>query len=168
MGLFMPVRNIFQPLIAAIYPLPKIASCRHPAGIRSGRDVQIRHRCDRRVFPHGDQRHGGRDQHPEHLFRRSEEPQGVALEDLCHGRVSRGARGIFVGLRSASGPRSFFLVAAEFVGANEGIGYRLWWSWTVFWVNNMYVGFAVIAVLGFLLNFIVDYCERRWLPWQGR
>ena len=25
MGLFMPVRNIFQPLIAAIYPLPKIA-----------------------------------------------------------------------------------------------------------------------------------------------
>jgi ABC-type nitrate/sulfonate/bicarbonate transport system permease component len=32
----------------------------------------------------------------------------------------------------------------------------------------MYVGFAVIAVLGFLLNFIVDYCERRWLPWQGR
>ena len=37
------------------------------------------------------------------------------------------------------------LVAAEFVGADSGIGYRIWWSWSVFWVETMYVGFAVIA-----------------------
>ena len=52
--------------------------------------------------------------------------------------------------------------------ANEGIGYRVWWSWSVFWVDTMYVGFAVIATLGFLLTYCVDYLERRALPWQGK
>ncbi len=57
--------------------------------------------------------------------------------------------GIFTGLRICVGTALLLLVAAEFVGASEGIGYRVWWAWSVFWVDTMYVGFAVIATLGF-------------------
>jgi len=76
--------------------------------------------------------------------------------------------GIFTGLRICVGTALLLLVAAEFVGANEGIGYRVWWAWSVFWVKTMYVGFAVIALLGFALTYAVEYLERRFLPWQGR
>jgi len=76
--------------------------------------------------------------------------------------------GIFTGLRICVGTALLLLVAAEFVGADEGIGYRIWWSWSVFWVKNMYVGFAVIALIGFSLTYLVDALERRVVPWQGR
>jgi ABC-type nitrate/sulfonate/bicarbonate transport system permease component len=32
----------------------------------------------------------------------------------------------------------------------------------------MYVGFAVIALLGFLSAYFVDWLERKFLPWQRR
>jgi NitT/TauT family transport system permease protein len=76
--------------------------------------------------------------------------------------------GIFTGLRICMGVALLLLVAAEFVGANEGLGFRIWWSWSVFWVVPMYVGFVVVALLGFLSAKFVDSLERRFLPWQRR
>jgi NitT/TauT family transport system permease protein len=76
--------------------------------------------------------------------------------------------GIFTGLRICASVALLLLVASEFVGADEGIGYRIWWAWSVFWVKSMYVGFAVIATLGFILAYSVDYLSRRFIPWQGK
>ncbi len=74
--------------------------------------------------------------------------------------------GIFTGLRLATGVALILLVSAEFVGASEGIGYRIWWSWTVFWVEQMYVGLVIIALLGFGFASLVGVCERTFLPWR--
>lgn len=74
--------------------------------------------------------------------------------------------GVFTGLRLATGVALILLVSAEFVGANEGIGFRIWWSWTVFWVEQMYVGLVLVALLGFTFSSLVGLCERTFLPWR--
>ena len=69
-------------------------------------------------------------------------------------------------MRLATGVALLLLVSAEFVGANEGLGYRIWWSWTVFWVDTMYVGLMEIALLGFVSAYLVDRLEKALLPWR--
>ena len=76
--------------------------------------------------------------------------------------------GVFTGLRLATGVALILLVSAEFVGANEGLGFRIWWAWTVFWVEQMYVGLVIIALLGFGFSTFVGYLERSFLPWRRK
>jgi len=169
MGLFTPARTIFQPLVAAIYPLPKIALLPLILLIFGLGELSKYVIVAIGVF----------------FLMAINAMAGVLNVPAIYFDVARNLKasrwkiyftvalpgalpGIFTGLRICVGTALLLLVAAEFVGANEGIGYRIWWSWSVFWVNSMYVGFAVIALLGFLLTTLVDYCERWCLPWQGR
>jgi ABC-type nitrate/sulfonate/bicarbonate transport system permease component len=169
MGLFMPVRNIFQPLIAAIYPLPKIALLPLILLVFGlGEMSKYVIVAIGVFFLMAINAMAGVINIPSIYFDVPKNLKASRWKIYATVAFPGALAGIFVGLRICVGTALLLLVAAEFVGADEGIGFRLWWSWTVFWVNNMYVGFAVIAVLGFLLNFIVDYCERRWLPWQGQ
>ncbi len=167
MGMFKPVRNLFQPLIASLYPLPKISIL--PLILL--------------VFGLGEMSKyvvvaigvffimvintmGGVLGIPKIFFdvpRNLKAPRWrVYLSVALPGALP----GIFTGCRLAAGVALLLLVSAEFVGADSGIGYRIWWSWTVFWVENMYVGLAVIAILGYLLSVLVDALERAFLPWR--
>jgi NitT/TauT family transport system permease protein len=169
MGLFAPVRTVFRPLIAALYPLPKIAllplillifglgeaskyvivsigvfflmAINSMAGVLNVPQI---------YFDVANNLKASR----WHIYRT------VALPGALPG--------IFTGLRICASVALLLLVASEFVGADEGIGYRIWWAWSVFWVKSMYVGFAVIATLGFILAYSVDYLSRRFIPWQGK
>jgi NitT/TauT family transport system permease protein len=169
MGLFRPARAIFQPLIAAIYPLPKIALLPLILLIFGLGEMSKYVIVAIGVF----------------FLMAINSMAGVMNVPSIYFDVARNLKasrwkmyftvalpgampGIFTGLRICVGTALLLLVAAEFVGANEGIGYRVWWAWSVFWVKTMYVGFAVIALLGFALTYAVEYLERRFLPWQGR
>ncbi len=169
MGLFRPVREIFQPLVAALYPLPKIAILPLILLIFGIGELSKYVIVAIGVF----------------FLMTINTFAGVANIPPIYFDVARNLRasrwniyltvalpgalpGIFTGLRVCMGVALLLLVAAEFVGAEEGIGYRIWWAWSVFWVTNMYVGFAVIALLGFLSAYFVDWLERKFLPWQRR
>ena len=69
---------------------------------------------------------------------------------------------IVAGVRLCLGVSLLVLVSAEFVGAKEGIGFLVWNSWQVFHIEAMFVGIAVIGVLGWLFFAIVDELERRF------
>jgi NitT/TauT family transport system permease protein len=167
MGLFVPVRKIFQPLIAALYPLPKIALLPLILLIFGLGEMSKYVIVAIGVF----------------FLMTINTLAGVMnvpqiyLDVATNLKASRwkiyftvalpGALpGIFTGLRICVGTALLLLVAAEFVGANEGIGYRIWWSWSVFWVKNMYVGLVVVALFGFVLTYAVDFLGRWLLPWQ--
>jgi len=167
MGLFKPVRDFLQPLVAGLYPLPKIAILpllllifglgemskyvtvaigvffimviNTSAGVLNIRPI---------YFDVARSLHASRWQ----------TYATVALPGALPG--------IFTGIRLATGVALLLLVSAEFVGANEGLGYRIWWSWTVFWVDVMYVGLLEIAFLGFVSAYLVDMLERELLPWR--
>jgi len=74
---------------------------------------------------------------------------------------------IFAGVRLAWGVSLLVIVAAEFVGAKNGIGYLIWQSWQTFSVEAMYVGLIVISILGYVSSLILDELERILIPWKS-
>jgi NitT/TauT family transport system permease protein len=73
---------------------------------------------------------------------------------------------IFVGMRLGIGVALIVIVAAEFVAARSGIGFLIWSSWEVMRVENMFVGIIVITVLGVLTTFALREIERWAIPWR--
>ena len=169
MGLFRPVRVIFQPLVAALYPLPKIAIL--PLILLMFGIGELSKYVIVAIgvfFLMTINTFAGVMNIPPILFDVARNLRASRLKIYLTVALPGALPGIFTGLRLCMGVALLLLVAAEFVGAEEGVGYRIWWAWSVFWVTNMYVGLAVIAVLGFLSAYFVDYLERKFLPWQRR
>lgn len=75
---------------------------------------------------------------------------------------------IFAGLRIAMGVSLVVLVGAEFVASNTrtGIGYLIWSSWETLVVEKMFVGIIVITVLGVISTFLLHELERLLIPWR--
>jgi len=73
---------------------------------------------------------------------------------------------IFTGIKLAAGVALLIIVAAEFVGAKTGIGYLIWQSWQTFSVETMYVGLVVISMLGYLVSLGLDELEHVLIPWR--
>lgn len=73
---------------------------------------------------------------------------------------------IFTGLKLAIGYSLVIVVAAEFSGANKGIGYLIWQSWETFSIHAMYAAIFVIGLLGFLFAYSIDWLERKIVPWH--
>ncbi len=74
---------------------------------------------------------------------------------------------IFAGLKLAIGYSLVIVVAAEFSGADAGIGYLIWQSWETFAIKSMYAGVFVIAILGALFSYSLEWLERRIIRWRG-
>lgn len=75
---------------------------------------------------------------------------------------------MFVGLKLAIGYSLVIVVAAEFSGADAGLGYLIWQSWETFSIKSMYAGIFVLGALGFVFSFLLDVLERRLIPWQQK
>ena len=75
---------------------------------------------------------------------------------------------IFTGLKLAIGYSLVIVVAAEFSGADAGIGYLIWQSWETFSLKAMYAGIFVIGAMGFLFSLSLEYLERRFIPWRNK
>jgi len=73
---------------------------------------------------------------------------------------------IFTGLRLAWGTALLLIVAAEFISAKSGIGYLIWNAWQTFAVEEMYVGLITISALGLVSFALFDLLERRLIPWR--
>ncbi len=74
---------------------------------------------------------------------------------------------IFAGLRISMGVSLVVLIGAEFVTSRSGIGYLIWTSWETLVVENMFVGIIVITVLGVVSTFFLHECERILIPWRN-
>ena len=58
------------------------------------------------------------------------------------------------------------LIAAEFVGAETGIGAMIRRAGQQFAVDQMYAGLVLTGVLGLLINLVFRVLEPVLLPWQ--
>lgn len=74
---------------------------------------------------------------------------------------------VFTGLRLAAGTSFIIIAAAEFLGARNGVGWMIWMSWQTFAVGKMYVGIVVLALLGYLASQAIDWIEKRVVPWAA-
>ncbi len=75
---------------------------------------------------------------------------------------------IFSGLKLAIGYSLVVMVAAEFTGADAGVGYRIWQSWETFSIKSMYANLFIIALLGISCTYALELLERMLVPWACR
>ena len=73
---------------------------------------------------------------------------------------------IFAGLRISLGVSLVVLVGAEFLASNSGIGYLIWSSWELLLVDRMFVGIIVITILGVASTALLRECENYLIPWR--
>lgn len=73
---------------------------------------------------------------------------------------------IFTGLRLGLGLALIVVVAAEFIAAEEGLGWLIVNSWQILRVERMYCGFIAIGVIGWVTTFGLESLGDRLMPWQ--
>ncbi|MEM7142638.1 MAG: ABC transporter permease [Actinomycetota bacterium] len=75
---------------------------------------------------------------------------------------------LFTGFRVALGVCWGTLVAAELVGAPDGLGAMIFAARPFFRLDVVVVGIIVIAVLGVAMDVILRFLEARLIPWRGK
>lgn len=75
---------------------------------------------------------------------------------------------VFTGLRITAPIALVVVIATEFVAANDGLGYLIWNSWTLFQPPKMYVGLVCSALVGAIFTGIVVGASWLALPWTRR
>jgi ABC-type nitrate/sulfonate/bicarbonate transport system permease component len=167
MGLFGPIRALIQPLVDATFPIPKVSLLplfimifgigeeskyaiiataviylvliNTVSGVRN---------IDRIYIDVGKNFHASR------LMMFTDVALPGALPQIV------------AGVKLGSGVALLILVTAESLAAKSGLGYLIWTSWQVFQVEKMYVGLLVIALVGFALAILLNWVERRLVPWK--
>jgi NitT/TauT family transport system permease protein len=157
MAMFKPVRIFFDPLIAVIFPIPKVALM--PLLLLAfgfGDASKIALVAIAVFFPVIVNTYVG----------------AANIEKIYWVLFTRvvffGALPtIFAGLRIAMAVSFIVLVAAEFVASKTGIGYLIWNSWELLQVDIMFVGIVAVGILGLITSVLMQEIERKVIPWKA-
>ena len=72
---------------------------------------------------------------------------------------------IFAGLKLGAGTSLLPLVAAEMIAANAGIGFLVLHAQNLMETTKLMVGIVLLSVLGVLTHWLLVRCERVAIPW---
>jgi ABC-type nitrate/sulfonate/bicarbonate transport system permease component len=73
---------------------------------------------------------------------------------------------VFSGLRLALGTALIVIVAVEFVRADRGVGFLVFYYWQVLVTPRMYAALVVVMGLGVALTALLQWVEGRVMPWR--
>jgi len=74
---------------------------------------------------------------------------------------------VFTGIRVAGAYAILVLIAAEMVGAKQGLGYLVNYSQFTFEIPKMYAGIITLSLLGLGFNQVLILIERRLTAWKS-
>jgi ABC-type nitrate/sulfonate/bicarbonate transport system permease component len=167
MAMFRPVRIFFDPLIATLFPIPKIALM--PLLLLAfgfGDASKIALVVTAVFFPVVVNTYVGA-ANIERIYWDVAKNYGASQSVIFRRIVFFGALPmIFAGLRIALAVSFIVLVAAEFVATKAGLGYLIWNSWELLQVDVMFVGIVTVGVLGLIATVILQEIERKVIPWK--
>jgi ABC-type nitrate/sulfonate/bicarbonate transport system permease component len=168
MAMFRPVRIFFDPLVAALMPIPKVALM--PLLLLAfgfGDASKIALVATAVFFPVVVNTYAGA-ANIERIYWDVARNYGASTYVMFTRVVFFGALPlIFAGLRIALAVSFVVLVAAEFVASKTGIGYLIWNSWELLEVDYMFVGIIVIGILGLITAVLFQEIERKLIPWKA-
>jgi NitT/TauT family transport system permease protein len=75
---------------------------------------------------------------------------------------------IFTGLKVALALSWAVVVAAELVGAQSGLGFMISDAALLFRIPVVFIGVALIGIIGLLMNLALNFVEARIVHWKGR
>jgi NitT/TauT family transport system permease protein len=168
MAMFKPVRIFFDPLIAVIFPIPKVALMPLLLLAFGFGDASKIALVAIAVFsPVIVNTYVGA-ANIEKIYWDVAKNYGASQTVLFTRVVFFGALPtIFAGLRIAMAVSFIVLVAAEFVASKTGIGYLIWNSWELLQVDIMFVGIVAVGILGLITSVLMQEIERKVIPWKA-
>jgi ABC-type nitrate/sulfonate/bicarbonate transport system permease component len=168
MAMFRPVRIVFDPLIATLFPIPKVALM--PLlllALGFGEASKVALVAIAVFFPVVVNTYAG-GANMEKIYWDVAKNYGASQWIVFSRVVFFGAMPmIFAGLRIALAVSFIVLVAAEFVATKSGIGYLIWNSWELLQVDTMFVGIVTIGILGLISAVLFSELERKAIPWKA-
>jgi NitT/TauT family transport system permease protein len=167
MAMYRPVRIFFDPLIAMLFPIPKVALT--PLLLLTfgvGDASKIALVAIATFFPVIINTYAGA-ANIDKIYWDVAKNFGASETVMFTRIVFFGALPmIFAGLRIALAVSFIVVVAAEFVASKTGIGYLIWNSWELLQVDIMFVGIATIGILGLITSALFQEIERKVIPWK--
>jgi NitT/TauT family transport system permease protein len=167
MAMFRPVRIFFDPLIASLFPIPKIALM--PLFLLAfgfGDASKIAVVAVAVLFPVIINTYSGAS-NIEKIYWDVAKNYGASQSVMFRRIVFFGALPmIFAGLRIGLAVSFIVLVASEFVATKAGIGYLIWNSWELLQVDIMFVGIVTVGILGLIATVCLQEIERKVIPWK--
>jgi NitT/TauT family transport system permease protein len=167
-GLFSYVRAGLIPLVAALFPIPKIALL--PLfviwfGIDEGSKYAL---IALGTFtPTIVSTYGAVDNVDRTLVRMGQS-FGLSWWSIVSKIVLPGALpGILSGLRVSVAIGIILLVAAEMLGAEYGIGAYILQAGSLYDLERLFAGVLILSLLGILTNWIIGMVEKRMLRWRN-
>lgn len=73
---------------------------------------------------------------------------------------------IFAGLKLGMGMALILIVAAELSAAKAGVGWMIWRAYDMFDIEQMFVALIMLSVLGYVFSLLLDALERWVVPWK--
>ena len=167
MAMFKPVRIFFDPLIAALFPIPKIALL--PLLILwfgIGEPSKIATIALGVFFPTTISAYSACDSVPRNLIRMAQS-FGLPPLDIVRKILLPGAMpGILAGFRISASVALLLVVAAEMIGAEYGIGAFVLTAGNLMQTDQLLAGVVMLSVLGLLIAWGLGALERRVLKWR--
>lgn len=166
LGLFLRPRQIVGPILAALYPVPKIAILPLILLIFGTGDMSKYVIIAIGVFfMMYYNTFGGVRQVPQIYLDVAKSTGANRFQVFTQIALPSALPQIFTGLKLSAGTSYIIIAAAEFLGARNGVGFFIWASWQTFSVTRMFVGIVTISLLGYLTLTLIDMIERRVVPW---
>lgn len=73
---------------------------------------------------------------------------------------------IFAGLKLGMGMALILIVAAELSAAKAGVGWMIWRAYDMFAIEQMFIALITLSLLGYLFSLLLDLLENWVLPWK--
>ncbi len=167
-GLFSYVRAGLVPLVAAIFPIPKIALLPLFV-IWFGIDEASKYALIAfgTFTPTVVATYGAVDNVDRSLIRMGQS-FGLSWFSIVRKIVLPGAMpGILSGLRISLAIAIILLVAAEMLGAEYGIGAYILQAGSLYDLERLFAGVVILSLLGVILSTIIGLVEKRLLAWRS-
>jgi|SRR5579862_3408630 len=166
-GLFSLVRAGLLPLVSAIFPIPKIALL--PLFViwfGTGEGSKIATILFGAFFPTVIATYGGVDNVDRGLIRMGQS-FGLTWLSIVRKIIIPGALpAILSGFRISVSISIVLLVAAEMIGAQYGIGAYILEAGSLFAIDQLIAGVAILSALGLAISWLIGRAERRFLGWR--
>ena len=161
------VNDFFDPLIGAIFPMPKLALFPLLMTLLGlGEASKIALIALSAFFPVVINTYGGMRGVDKFLIWNAQTKGANQLQILTKVMLPAALPFIFAGLRVATAFSFLLAIASEFLAANNGLGFRLIFAQRTFEAETMYAALLIVAVLGFLVDRLIKVITQRMLVWQ--
>lgn len=167
MGRFKPARQFLDPIVSFLFPMPKMALFPLLMVLLGlGESSKIVVVAISAFFPVAVNTYTGIRSVDKFLIWNALSKGATERQLLTRVLIPAAMPFIFVGFRVAASLSFLITVTVEMLQSNNGLGYRIMFSRSIYEPETMFAALMLVALLGFSVDRLLRIIGRRLLVWQ--